>query len=240
MKRMLQFFADRSFWKILISAVFLLALMRALFPEKSESSLAQERFEIMVQSLGQIDSIFAIRTVGANIQRLQYGDLKVPIEITAIFPDKFIINLQDKEFIIEDNKGWLKYEKGYYEDLPKKFIQEISANLYRNLIYLAKYKQKLIFLESEKKNIEGKNVIFIKLEFKGKIYQFYVDQKANLPIELQYNNEDSLLIRKKFLEFDHFDGINYPVHTISRNHLGDFISESIVDSVFVNPDISED
>lgn len=240
MKRMLQFFADQSFWKILISAVFLLALMSFLFSEKNESNLAQDRFEIMVQSLGNIDSIFAIRTVGANIQRLQYGDLKVPIEITAIFPDKFIINLQDREFIIEDNKGWLKYEQGYYEDLPKKFIQEISLNLYRNLIYLAKYKQKLIFLRSEKKINDKKDVILIKLEFKEKVYQFYVDQKTNLPIELQYNTEDGVLIRKKFLEFDHFDGINYPVHTISRNHLGEFISENIVDSVFVNPDLGKD
>ena len=97
-------------------------------------------FDEMVLAMGDITSIKNIRTKGITNQPLAHGILSFPVEVTAIFPDKFKVKFQEKEFIINKDKGWMKYPQGYYENLPESYVKTIFGNLERNLVRIAKNK----------------------------------------------------------------------------------------------------
>ena len=53
-------------------------------------------FDEMVLAMGDITSIKNIRTKGITNQPLAHGILSFPVEVTAIFPDKFKVKFQGK------------------------------------------------------------------------------------------------------------------------------------------------
>lgn len=190
-------------------------------------------FDEMVQTIGNVDQIRTIRTIGTASQPMEFGTISFPVLVEVKFPGKLRIKFEDKEFIIDKDSGWLKYPQGYYENLPEKYINTISGNLNRNLIQIARSKKDFeIKLLSEKTVLE-RECYELELVRDDSVITLFVDIKKKLPVQMIYTINNKQIIRA-YLEYKIIDGINYPVHTISTDIDGNLISEIIIEKVEFN------
>lgn len=195
-------------------------------------------FDEMVQTIGNVDQIRTIRTIGTASQPMEFGTISFPVLVEVKFPGKLRIKFEDKEFIINKDSGWLKYPQGYYENLPEKYINTISGNLNRNLIQIARSKKDFeIKLLSEKTVLE-RECYELELIRDDSVITLFVDIKKKLPVQMIYTINNKQIIRA-YLEYKIIDGINYPVHTISTDIDGNLISEIIIEKVEFNIKIKE-
>ena len=223
----------------LICIIFLISV--SLFSEEfKEYKLGEKQqfegskiFDEMVLSIGDVDKIKTIRTIGTVSQPIEFGTISFPVLVEVKFPGKLRIKFEDKEFIIDKDNGWLKYSKGYYENLPEKYINTISGNLNRNLIQIARSKKDFeIKLLGEKEVHER---LCHELELMRDDYKIilYVDIKNKLPVQMTYMIDTKQIIRT-YLEHKVVDGISYPVHTISTDIDNNLISEIKIEKVEFN------
>ncbi|MBT3755713.1 MAG: hypothetical protein HOD64_03540 [Candidatus Cloacimonetes bacterium] len=223
----------------IICIMFLISI--PLFSEEFEEFKLGEKqqfegnklFDKMVQSIGDVHWITTIRTIGSANQPMEFGTLSFPVLVEVKFPGNLRIKFEDKEFIIEKNSGWQKYQKGYYENLPEKYINTISGNLDRNLIQIARSKTDYVIKFTGKKTImerECYELELIKDEFK---ITLYIDLEMQLPAQMIYAVNDKQIVRT-YLEYKVIDGIKYPIHTISTDIEGNLISEMKIETIEFN------
>ncbi len=190
-------------------------------------------FDEMMQTIGNVDQIRTIRTLGTASQPLEFGIVTFPVQVEVQFPDKLRIKFEDKEFIIDDKSGWLKYSEGYYENLPDKYTNTISGNLNRNLIQIARNKTDFEIKFLGEKAILERECYELELIRDDSIITLYVDIKKKLPVQMIYAI-DTKQIKRTYLEYKVFDGINYPIHTISTDIEDNLISEIEIEKVEFN------
>jgi len=198
-------------------------------------------FDDMVLAMGEIASITNIRTKGITNQPLPHGILSFPVEVTAIFPDKFKIKFQDKEFIINKDKGWMKYPQGYYKNLPESYIQTILGNLERNLIRIAKNKKEYEILFLGEGHVLDRDCQRLLLKKDGHEMILMIDMENHLPLQMLYeNNAAKTLLERTYLEYREVDGIMFPVHTVSYDDKAQLVSEIIIEKIEFNIVINKD
>ena len=190
-------------------------------------------FDEMVQSIGNVDHIKTISTIGSASQPMEYGTISFPVQVEVKFPHKFRIKFEDKEFIIDNDSGWLKYPQGFYENLPDKYINTISGNLNRNLIRIARSKTDYEIKLLGEKTILERECFELELMRDDSVITLFIDIEKKLPIQMIYTIEAKQIIRT-YLEYKIFDGIKYPVHTISTDIEGNLISEIEIEKVEFN------
>ena len=193
----------------------------------------------MVQSIGDVTQIKNIRTKGITIQPIPQGTLSFPVEVVAVFPDKFKVKFQDKEFIINRDRGWMRYAKGYYENLPESYVKIVVGNLNRNLIKLAKSNNDYEILFLGDKEILGKQCYELLLRNDILEFKLYINKEKKLPIQMIYEI-NNIIIERTFLEYKEIEGIMYPVHTISFDGNEQKISEIIIKEIEFNIEFDED
>ena len=223
----------------LICIMFLVAV--PLFSEEfGEYKLGEKQqfegnkiFDEMVQSIGNVDRITTIRTIGTANQPMEYGTLSFPVQVEVEFPGKLRIKFEDKEFIIDKDNGWLKYPKGYYENLPEKYINTISGNLNRNLIQIARSKNDFEIKLLGEKTVLERECYELELKRDDSVITLYVDIKKKLPVQMTYLIDTKQIVRI-YLEYKVIDGISYPIHTISTDIDNNLISEIKIDKVEFN------
>ncbi len=193
-------------------------------------------FDEMVQNIGNVDQIKTIRTIGTASQPMEYGTLSFPVLVEVEFPYKLRIKFEDKEFIIDNDIGWLKYPKGYYENLPDKYIDTISGNLNRNLIQIARSKTDFEIKLLGEKTILERECYEIELSKDDYKITLLVDVIKKFPVQMTYFIDAKQIIRT-YLEYKVIDGIRYPVHTISTDIEGNLISEMKIETIEFNVEI---
>ncbi|MDP8203610.1 MAG: outer membrane lipoprotein-sorting protein [Candidatus Tenebribacter mawsonii] len=232
----------------LLKIICLLFLIHAsLFSEEFEEFKLGEKqqfegnkiFDEMVLKLGNVAQIKTIRTICIVNQPLDYGTLSFPVQVEVKFPGNLHIKFEDKEFIIENNSGWQKYQKGYYENLPEKYISTISGNLDRNLIQIAKSKADYVIKLVGKETILERECYVLELIRDDSIINIYIDIQKYLPIQMIYFI-DSRQVKRTYLEYKLVNGINYPVHIISTDIDGNLISEIKIEKVEFNIKLNSD
>ena len=199
-------------------------------------------FERMVAKVGDVQKIKNIRTIGETWQPIDYGSITFEVTITAVFPDKFKIKFHDKEYIINDNKGWQKYPEGYFEMLPESFIPIIMGNLQRNIINLIKRKDDFRISYRREEVVDNINCDTILLKNDEIELFIMISRESGLPVQFVYENLESdkkEIIFKAFREYKKIDGILFPVHTISYNQDGEKLSEIRIKDIQFNIEIDE-
>lgn len=187
-------------------------------------------FDEMVQTIGNVDQIQTMRTIGKASQPLEFGIVTFPVQVEVQFPGKLRIKFEEKEFIIDNDSGWLKYSEGYYENLPEKYINTISGNLNRNLIQIARSKTDFEIKLLGEKTIQERECYELELIRDDSVITLCVDIKKKLPVQVIYTI-DSKKIKRTYLEYKVVGGINYPVHTISTDLENNLISEIEIEKV---------
>ena len=196
-------------------------------------------FDKMVQAIGDVTQIKNIRTKGITIQPIPQGTLSFPVEVVAVFPDKFKVKFQDKEFIINRDRGWMRYAKGYYENLPESYVKIVVGNLNRNLIELAKSKNDYEILFLGDKEILGKQCYELLLRDDILEFKLYISKEKKLPLQMIYEI-NNIIIERTFLEYKEIEGIMYPIHTVSFDENAEKISEIIINEIELNIELDED
>jgi hypothetical protein len=198
-------------------------------------------FDKMILAMGDIASINNIRTKGITNQPLAHGVLSFPVEVTAIFPDKFKVKFQEKEFIINKDKGWMKYPRGYYENLPESYIKTILGNLERNLIRIAKNKEEYEILFLGEGHVLDRDCHRLLLKKNGTEMILLIDTEKHLPLQMLYeNNAAKTLLERTYLEYRKVDGVMFPVHTVSYDDKAQLVSEIILEEIEFNIVIDKD
>ncbi len=198
-------------------------------------------FDEMVLAMGDIASIKNIRTKGITNQPLAHGMLSFPVEVTAIFPDKFKVKFQEKEFIINKDKGWLKYPRGYYENLPESYVKTILGNLERNLIRIARNKEEYEILFLGEEHILDRDCQKLLLKKDGTEMILLIDTEKHLPLQMLYENKNAkTLLERTYLEYRKVDGVMFPVHTVSYDDKAQLVSEIIIEEIELNIVIDKD
>jgi len=213
----------------------------SLFSDEFEEYKLEEKqqfegtkiFDEMVLHLGDIENVKTILTVGTVSQPTEFGIKSFPVQVEVQFPDKLHVRFEDKEFIIDQKSGWLKYPEGYYENLPDKYIKTVSGNLNRNLLQIAKNKQDYKITALGTKTIQNKVCIILELEKDDIKFTLLIDNKTQLPVQMVYD-VDSKKIDRTYQRYDLIEGINYPVHTVSTDEDGNLISEIEIEKVEFN------
>jgi len=223
----------------LICIMFLVAV--SLFSEEFERYKLGEKqqfegnriFDEMVRSIGNVDQIKTIRTIGTVNQPMEYGTLSFPVLVEVKFPGQIRIKFEDKEFIIDKDNGWLKYPKGYYENLPERYINTISGNLDRNLIQIARSKNGFEIKLLGEKTVQERECYELELKRDDSVITLYVDIKKKLPVQMTYLIDTKQIVRT-YIEYKVVDGISYPIHTISTDIDNNLISEIKIEKVEFN------
>lgn len=212
------------------------------YKQTEESKIEGSRiFNEMMRAFGDVTRIQTIRTRGITIQPIPQGSLSFPVEVSVVFPDKFKVKFQDKEFIIDKDKGWMKYHQGYYENLPESYVKIVLGNLERNLIRIAKNKEEYEILFLGEEHVLNKDCKKLLLKKDGTEIILLIDMEKKLPLQMLYENiSTKTLLKRTYLEYKSFNGIMYPVHTISYDEDAQKISEIIIKEVEFNIDIDEE
>jgi hypothetical protein len=198
-------------------------------------------FDEMVLAMGDIASIKNIQTKGITNQPLAHGILSFPVEVTAIFPDKFKIKFQEKEFIIDKDKGWLKYSQGYYENLPESYVKTILGNLERNLIRIAKNKEEYEIIFMGEEHVLNRNCQRLLLKKDGTEMILLIDTEKHLPLQMLYENKSAkTLLERTYLEYRKVNDVMFPVHTVSYDDKAQLVSEIILEEIEFNIVIDKD
>jgi len=190
-------------------------------------------FDEMVQRLGNVKSMKTIRTIGTASQPTEFGTKSFPVQVEVQFPGKLRIKFEDKEFLIDQKTGWLKYPEGYYENLPDSYIKTVSGNLNRNLLQIAKNKQDFKITALGTKIILNRECVELELEKNDYKFTILIDDKTKLPLQMIYDVNSKQIVRT-YQKFELIEGINYPVHTISTDMDGNLISEIEIEEVEFN------
>jgi len=181
-------------------------------------------FDEMVHSIGNVENLKTIRTEGSVNQPVENGIISVPVQVDVDFSGKIRIKYEDKEFIIDKDKGWLKYPQGYYENLNENYIKTLSGNLNRNLIYIAQNKKDYEIKLMGEITILDKVCYKLELVVEDSKIILFVDIKDLMPVQMIYTY-DSMQIIRTYLEYKVINGINYPIHITSTDINGNLISE---------------
>jgi len=190
-------------------------------------------FDAMVLSLGDTESVKTIRTVGTASQPTEFGTKSFQVQVEVQCPGKLRIKFEDKEYIIDQESGWLKYPEGYYENLPDKYIKTVSGNLNRNLLQIAKNKQDYKIMAIGIKTILNIECYELKFEKDDVNFTLFIDNKTQLPLQMVYDVGSKQIIRT-YQKYKSIEGINYPVHTVSTDLDGNLISEIEIEEVEFN------
>lgn len=236
---------DRRFNLICILLLLSCLVMAEDFNEFKQTKEQQYKgnviFDEMVLAMGDIGSIKNIRTKGITNQPLAHGILSFPVEVTAIFPDKFKVKFQDKEFIINKDRGWMKYPQGYYENLPESYVKTILGNMERNLIRIAKNKEEYEILFLGKEQVLDRDCQKLLLKKDGTEMILLIDAEKHLPLQMLYeNNAAKTLLERTYLEYRDVDGVMFPVHTVSYDDKAQLVSEIIIEVIEFNIELDED
>ncbi len=236
---------NRKFRLIGIILVLSCLVMAEDFNEFKQTEEQQYKgnviFDEMILAMGDISSIKNIRTKGITNQPLAHGILSFPVEVTAIFPDKFTVKFQDKEFIVDKDKGWMKYPQGYYENLPESYVKTILGNLERNLIRIAKNKEEYEIIFMGEEHVLNRNCQRLLLKKDGTEMILLIDTEKHLPLQMLYENKAAkTLLERTYLEYRKVDGVMFPVHTVSYDDKAQFVSEIILEEIEFNIVIDKD
>ena len=207
-------------------------------PNKQQQFEGNKIFDEMVRTIGNVAKIQTIRTIGTASQPLEFGAVTFPVQVEVQFPDKLRIKFEDKEFIIDNDSGWLKYSEGYYENLPEKYTNTICGNLNRNLIQIARSKPDFEIKLVGEKIIQERECYELELMRDDSIITLFVDIKKKLPVQMKYKIANKQ-IKRTYLEYKMISGINYPVHTISTDIENNLISEIEIEKVEFNIEIEK-
>ncbi|MCK4311100.1 MAG: hypothetical protein KAW88_00010 [Candidatus Cloacimonetes bacterium] len=228
---------------IIISLFIISSLIAGDFEEykklEEQEFKGSKIFDKMVQAIGDVTQIKNIRTKGITIQPIPQGTLSFPVEVVAVFPDKFKVKFQDKEFIINRDRGWMRYAKGYYENLPESYVKIVVGNLNRNLIKLAKSNNDYEILFLGDKEILGKQCYELLLRDDILEFKLYISKEKKLPLQMIYEI-NNIIIERTFLEYKEIEGIMYPIHTVSFDENAEKISEIIINEIELNIELDED
>ncbi|MCF7858190.1 MAG: outer membrane lipoprotein-sorting protein [Candidatus Cloacimonetes bacterium] len=195
-------------------------------------------FDEMAKKIGNVEGINTIRTIGTVKQPVNYGSVSFPVQVDVDYSGKFRIKFEDKEFIIDNDKGWLKYPQGFYESLPDKYLNSIRGNLNKNLIYIIKSKNDFEIKSLGKKTILERDCFTMELVKEDIKLLLFVDTEKYLPVQMRYFVRAKEVVRT-FLEYKNFAGINYPIHTISTDIENELISEIKIETIEFNIKIDD-
>lgn len=238
-------------FKIISLTVIVFIIIANLYSSETENTensetnkfKAKQIFDKIALTIGNVDSIRNVQTKGKTWQPIEQGSMTFETDVTAIFPDKFKVKFLDQEFIISGNKGWKKYPKGYFENLPSSLIPEIMGNLKRNLINLIKFQDEYEIIFLKEKEVDGKSYDILQVKNDEIQFKLIIDKKTNLPFQMIYQSDgfdESITIYRMIKEYKNFNGIKFPVHTISYDEQGNKISEIKLSEVKFNVEIDED
>lgn len=203
-------------------------------------------FNKVMQSMGDFSYVDNIHTVSDVTKNFEQGNITFQSEVLAVFPDKIQLKFEDKEFIINKDKGWLKYSQGYYENLKDRMIIILRSNLEKNLVNLIKYHNNFDFIFQEIVVIDDNEYEIIEIKNKSKSisdFLLYINVETYLPYKMIYAEpgknltNSSLTFEKTFLEYILVKNRYYPSHTITRTGNADFISENMIKSIQFNVDV---
>jgi len=238
-------------FKRLLLIVSLFITIIFLYASESENSenletnklKAELIFNKIAREIGNVDTIRNVQTKGKTWQPIEQGSMTFETDVTAIFPDKFKVKFLDQEFIISENKGWRKYPKGYFENLPSSLIPEIMGNLKRNLINLVKFQNEYDVIFLKEKKVDGKSYDILQVNNDEIQFKLIIDKETNLPFQMIYESdgfEKPITIYRMIKEYKDFEGIKFPIHTISYDEQGNKISEIKLTEVKFNVEIDDD
>ncbi|HHE37651.1 MAG TPA: hypothetical protein ENL20_03650 [Candidatus Cloacimonetes bacterium] len=224
---------------------FIITNLYSFETENSEANRSKTKqiFNKIVKAIGNVDSIRNVQTKGKTWQPIEQGSMTFETNVTAIFPDKFKVKFLDQEFIISENKGWRKYPKGYFENLPSSLIPEIMGNLKRNLINLLKFQNEYEIIFLKEKEVDGKSYDILQVNNDEIQFKLIIDKETNLPFQMIYESDEyekPISIYRMIKEYKDFNGIKFPIHTISYDESGNKISEIKISEVKFNVEIDED
>ncbi len=233
---------------LIVSLFITIFFLHASETENTENSeanklKAKQIFSKIAREIGNVDTIRNVQTKGKTWQPIEQGSMTFETNVPAIFPDKFKVKFLDQEFIISENKGWRKYPKGYFENLPSSLIPEIMGNLKRNLINLLKFQTEYEILYLKEKVVDGKSYHILQVRDDEIQFKLIIDKETSLPFQMIYQSDEfekPITIYRMIKEYKDFNGIKFPVHTISYDEYGNKISEIKILEVKFNVEIDED
>ncbi len=213
----------------------LLILCGSLFA--SQAQTGQELFFRMSAAVGNVEKIENIQSTGEVAQHIADSILQLPVKVIVHFPDKLYFKLENKEYIVNGEEGWIKYDKGYYESLSGSDLKQLQGNLSRNLIYLLKYSEEFIIEIVEYIRYEEREYALLSLNSEDIEYILWLDLETYLPFKLEYKPDNDLVYEKFYLEFREIDNIKIPVHTKTFDKQGSIISENTITDLRFNDQI---
>lgn len=227
----------------LIACICLTAQFNEILLEKESLDLGAETFLRMQKAIGDVSWIRNIYTSGTSSQPIEQGYLSVAIEALAVLPDKFKLKFHDREFIINGDKGWMKYSQGYYESLTDEHIDILMGNLRRNLIDLIQKQDQYIIRYEEWREVDDKQYDLLSLSRKDEKILILLDASTYLPTQMVYEirqNDIYITVYRNYLEYQTFSDIRYPVYTITEDADGNIISENKLSIVRFNVPVDKD
>ena len=153
------------------------------------------------------------------------------------------MKVEGKEYSVNKDKGWIKYEKGYFESMSEDNHYKIKNNLKRNLIHILKYSKEYEILFQQYETIEENDYGLLLLQSKEQNFILYIDMDTYLPYKIRYSvflknkKED---FEKLYLDYRVVDNIKFPVHTKTYDEQGNLISENLIKDLKFNTEISSD
>jgi len=235
--------------KYILGIIIILAVLNIqadfddLLIKEEQLQTGKEIFEKLKSSIGDISHLETIHTNGITIQQLPAGQLSLPVEVVVQFPDKLYLKIQDKEYSIQHNKGWIKHEKGYYESLSETDLNRLISNLHKNLIYLLKYSNEYEILFQRYESEEDKDIAVLQLIGADIDLELFIDLESYLPVKIQHSSliGDSVRSQTRFYrEFRTVDNIKIPVHTQTYDEQGELIIENRIDTIKLNNPVDPD
>jgi len=235
--------------KYILGIIIILAVLNIqadfddLLIKEEQLQTGKEIFEKLKSSIGDISHLETIHTNGITIQQLPAGQLSLPVEVVVQFPDKLHLKIQDKEYSIQNNKGWIKHEKGYYETLSETDLKRLKSNLHKNLIYFLKYSNEYEILFQRYEIEEDQDVAVLQLIGLDIEFELYIDLESHLPVKIHHSSlvGDPIRLQTRFYrEFRIVDNIKIPVHTQTYDEQGELIIENRIDMVEFNIPVDPD
>lgn len=203
-------------------------------------------FNRVMKKMGDFSYVNNIQTISDVTKHFEQGNITFQSEVLAVFPDKIQLKFEDKEFIINKDKGWLKYSQGYYENLKDRMIVILRSNLEKNLVNLIKYNSNFEFIFQEIVIIDNNEYEIIEIRNKSKSisdFLLYINVDTYLPYKMIYAEpgqnlaNSSLNFEKIFLDYILVNNRYYPSHTITRTGNAEFISENKIISIQFNVEV---
>lgn len=230
-------------WIFMTAFTCLTAQFNEILLEQESLDLGAEIFLRMQKAIGDVSWVRNIYTSGTSSQPIEQGYLSMSIEALAVLPDKFKLKFHDREFIIDRDKGWMKYSQGYYESLTDEHVDILMGNLRRNLIDIIQNQDQYIIRYNELREVDDKQYDLLSLSRKDEKILLLLDSSTYLPTQMVYEireNDIYLTVYRNYLEYQTFSDIRYPVYTITQDKEGNVISENKLSVVRFNVPVDKD